>query len=84
MFTIYSKPNCSYCEQAKALLTLAGLQYEELILDVGQVKDPMKTYTTVPQLKQRVPSAQTVPQIFHNEQLIGGFEALKQHLAIAA
>jgi glutaredoxin len=84
MFTIYSKPNCSYCEQAKALLTRAGLPYEELILDVGQVKDPTKTYTTVPALKQRVPSAQTVPQIFHGDELVGGFEALKRHLSIAA
>lgn len=81
MFVIYSKPGCSYCEQAKNVLSEAGLNYNELILDVGQVKDPSKTYTTVPQLKQRVPDARTVPQIFHGDQLIGGFEALKHYLS---
>ena len=83
MFTIYSKPGCSYCEQAKNVLASAGLPYNELILDVGQVKDPTKNYTTVTQLKQRIPSARTVPQIFHEEQLIGGFDALKQYLTLA-
>jgi glutaredoxin 3 len=77
MFTIYSKPSCSYCEQAKGLLAAKGLEYQELILDVGQVKDPAKTYTTVHQLKQRVPDARTVPQIFRDDEHVGGFDALK-------
>ena len=81
MFTIYSKPQCPYCDQAKALLTSKGLAYTELVLDVGQVKDPAKTYTTVAALKQRVPTAQTVPQIFKDDEHIGGFDNLKRILA---
>ena len=81
MFTIYSKPACTYCDQAKGLLESKGLTFQELILDVGQVKDPSKTYTTVNQLKQRVPDARTVPQIFKGDELIGGFDALKLHLS---
>lgn len=80
-FTIYSKPNCTYCEQAKKLVASKGLTYEELIIDVGQVKESDKTYVTVNQLKARVPSAQTVPQIFKGEDLVGGFEALKKLLS---
>lgn len=80
MFTIYSKPNCAFCEQAKSLLSSKGLEYQELIIDVGQPKDPNKTYTTVESLKQRVPDARTVPQIFDGDELIGGFQALQQRL----
>lgn len=79
-FTIYSKPSCSSCEQAKALLTARGYSYDELILDTGQVKDPSKTYTTVETLKAMVPTARTVPQIFRDGTLIGGFDALKNIL----
>ncbi len=77
-FTIYSKPGCTYCEQAKELLKSKGLQYEELILDVGQLKDPGVTYYTVNQLKEKVPAARTVPQIFKDGEHVGGFDALKK------
>lgn len=80
-FTIYSKPNCTYCEQAKSLLKSKDIPYQEIILDVGQVKDPSKTYASVKTLKDRVPTAQTVPQIFKNEDYVGGFDALKKILA---
>jgi glutaredoxin len=79
-YTIYSKPNCTYCEQAKKLLTSKGLTYEELIIDVGQIKDDDRKYVSVQQLKDRVPSAQTVPQIFKGSEHLGGFEALKKSL----
>lgn len=79
-FTIYSKPGCTYCEQAKELLKSKGLQYEELILDVGQLKDPNVTYYTVNQLKEKVPAARTVPQIFKEDEHVGGFDALKKLL----
>lgn len=80
-YTIYSKPNCTYCEQAKKLLISKDLTYEELIIDVGQTKDASKTYVSVQQLKDRVPSAQTVPQIFKGAEHIGGFDSLKKSLA---
>ena len=32
------------------------------------------------QLLEAVPTARTVPQIFLDDQLIGGFQELKQHL----
>ena len=80
MFYVYSKPNCSYCEMAKNLLQSRGLQYEEYIIDVGQVKQDGKTYVTVNQLKERLPDAKTVPQIFEDNAHIGGFDALKKHL----
>lgn len=76
-FTVYSKPFCSYCDQAKALLASKGLNYTEVIIDTGQLKDPTKQYTTVAELKNILPTVKTVPQIFKGEQHIGGFDALK-------
>ena len=32
MITVYSKPNCPYCEKAKYLLKNLGLQYEEKVV----------------------------------------------------
>lgn len=75
-YTVYSKPNCPQCDKAKMLLSMKGLQYKEIIIDVGQDKDPNKHYASVTELKQKVPSAKSVPQIFKNEEHIGGYEAL--------
>jgi glutaredoxin 3 len=79
-FTIYSKPRCTFCDQAKALLDARSMIYEELILDVGQDKDPLKTYVQLATLKERMPTARTVPQIFNGETYIGGFTELRQLL----
>ena len=80
MFEIYTKPGCPFCDRAKDLITAKGFQYVERVLDVGQVKEPNVEYFTVPQLHQLVPGARTVPQIFRDGQLIGGFEALRLNL----
>lgn len=76
MYTVYSKPQCPWCDRAKALLTSKGETYEEFILDVGQDKDPTKTYVSVAELKVVIPNAQTVPQILHDGKLIGGYADL--------
>lgn len=80
MFTIYSKPGCPACDKAKALLQEQNLQYDERVLDVGQPKLPSVDYYTVEELKRRVPGARTVPQIFENDALIGGYDALQKRL----
>jgi len=68
---VWSKNACPYCDQAKALLKLKGIQYEERNISTGYSKE---------QLLEAVPNARTVPQIFLNDQLIGGFTELKKHL----
>ena len=80
MYTIYSKPNCTFCDQAKALMKTKELPYQEFIIDVGQPKDPNKFYVTATYLKELVPTARTVPQIFEGERLVGGFQELKAEL----
>jgi len=67
----WSKYHCPYCDQAKALLTQKGIEFEEKKIGDGYTKED---------LLEAVPTARTVPQIFLDDQLIGGFTELKQKL----
>jgi glutaredoxin len=68
--TVWSKYHCPYCDQAKALLTQKGIQFDEKKIGDGYTKE---------ELLEAVPTARTVPQIFIDEQLIGGFTELKKY-----
>jgi glutaredoxin len=68
---VWSKDNCPFCDQAKGLLKIKGIAFEEKKIGHGYTKED---------LLEAVPTARTVPQIFLDEQLIGGFQELKQHL----
>lgn len=68
---VWSKYQCPYCDQAKALLTQKGIQFEERKIGDGYTRE---------ELLEAVPNARTVPQIFLDGELIGGFTELKQHL----
>lgn len=70
--TVWSKDQCPFCDQAKNLLKMKGIEFEEKRIGHGYTKE---------QLLEAVPTARTVPQIFLDEQLIGGFQELRQHLA---
>jgi glutaredoxin len=72
--TVWSKHHCPYCDQAKALLKQKGIEFEERKVGDGFTKED---------LLEAVPGARTVPQIFLDEKLIGGFTELKAHLANA-
>jgi len=68
---IWSKPNCSYCEQAKQLLKMKGIVFEERKIGAEWTKE---------QLLEAVPTARAVPQIFLDDQYVGGYTELKQRL----
>jgi glutaredoxin len=68
---IWSKYHCPYCDQAKALLTQKGIQFEERKIGDGYTKE---------ELLEAIPTARTVPQIILDGQLIGGFTELKAKL----
>ena len=73
---IWSKDNCPYCVQAKALLTQKGIEYLEHKIGDGWTKED---------LLEAVPDARTVPQIFLDGELVGGFSDLRaRFLAEAA
>lgn len=71
---VWSKDNCAFCDQAKALLTQRGIEFEERRIGHGWTRE---------QLLESVPAARTVPQIFLNDEFIGGFTELRQRLANA-
>lgn len=68
---VWSKYQCPFCDQAKALLTQKGIKFEERKIGDGYSKED---------LLEAVPTARTVPQIFLDGKLIGGFTELKKHL----
>lgn len=64
---IYSKTYCPYCDRAKALFKSKNVNFEEIKVD-----DNPDLYAD---LKQRT-GLMTVPQIFIDEKLIGGYTDL--------
>ena len=76
MYTIYSKPNCGYCSQARDLLTMEQLPFDYLTLG---------THYNLDELMALAPDAESFPQIFvvdenGNKELIGGFNNLVESL----
>jgi glutaredoxin 3 len=64
---MYTKDNCPYCVRAKNLLTERHIAFEEIHIDkVPGSREEMMARS----------GRQTVPQIFINDQAIGGFDDL--------
>jgi glutaredoxin len=68
---LWSKYHCPYCDQAKNLLKARGIEFEEKKIGDGYTKE---------ELLEAVPNARAVPQIFIDDQLIGGFSDLREYL----
>ena len=68
---VWSKDNCTYCDQAKKLLESQGIEIEEKKIGSGYALE---------NLLEVVPNARTVPQIFLDEKYVGGFTELKTKL----
>jgi glutaredoxin len=67
---VWSKYNCTFCDQAKALLSQKGYGIEERKIGDGYTKE---------ELLEAVPTARSVPQIFINDKLVGGYNELLQY-----
>ena len=67
---VWSKPSCPYCIMAKKLLEKKGYAIEERVVGFGFTKD---------QLLEAVPNARTVPQIFLDDEYVGGYDNLQEH-----
>jgi glutaredoxin 3 len=68
---VWSKYQCTFCDQAKALLTQKGIEFEERKIGDGYTRED---------LLEAVPTARAVPQIFLGEEYVGGFTELKKRL----
>ena len=63
---IYSKNYCPYCVRAKNLLEIKGVPFTEYNIeqDAARFEEMLK----------RAPGSRTVPQIFIDDALVGGFD----------
>lgn len=64
---IYLKGYCPYCKKAVALLEKTGVSFEQF-----DVTDDEATYSAI----KAKSGSQTVPQIFIDDEFIGGFDDL--------
>lgn len=65
-YVVYSKPSCGYCQLAKLFLESQKIEYTEI--DVSSDKQALDF------LKSK--GFRTVPQIYSDEEYIGGYEDL--------
>ena len=72
--TIYSKPNCVFCEKAKSMVKNLGLEYEEKMFG--------KDFKTPDELFEAVgKQVRTMPQIIIDDKHIGGYNELVEYYA---
>lgn len=69
--SIFTKPGCSFCAKAKALLTDKGFKYEEIVMGSNASLTSLKAIT----------GKDTVPQVFIGGKHIGGSDELATYLA---
>jgi glutaredoxin-like protein len=70
--TIFTKPGCQFCAEAKRLLTERGHRYEEIEL-AGKI-----SYATL----RSVTGQNTAPQIFIDGEHVRGLDGLKVHFGV--
>ena len=70
--TIYSKPNCPYCNMAKNLAEMKAAEVRYLML--GEDFDAKN-------FMAEFPTARTFPQIILNGEKIGGYTELEKELS---
>lgn len=72
-FSVYTINNCPYCDAAKALLSSRELIYQEFnITNNDQARRDLVMKT----------GHRTMPQIFADDQFVGGYRELKEYLSM--
>jgi len=74
--TIYTKDNCTFCVQAKTLMNIRGIEWEELNMQTSpksrdELMEKCEKINIIPR---------TVPQIWIDDSYVGGFQELKNKL----
>ncbi len=72
-FTVYGQPGCGFCVQAKKVLEQKELPLEYIDIQAEKISPA--------ELEQKVGKpVRTVPQIFHGDNYIGGYQELMGYL----
>ena len=67
---MYTGPMCNFCDAAKRLFSRNNLKYEEI--DISS-KDGLRD-----EMVKKASGRRTIPQIFFNEDHIGGYQELRE------
>ena len=67
--TIYTGPQCNYCDAAKRLLIRNKAPYNEI--NIATVEGAME------EMIQKANGKRTIPQIFFDDQHIGGYDEVR-------
>ena len=70
---IYSKDQCPYCDKAKFRLK------DEADVEVRNISENIDFFT---ELREKNPAARTMPQIYKDDELIGGYDQLEAYLSL--
>ena len=72
-FTVFGRPGCGFCEQARRVLEAKELPFRYIDIHAeGISREDLEKTVGKP--------VQTVPQIFHGQQYIGGYTELDAYL----
>ena len=74
--TIYTKDNCTFCVQAKTLMNIRGIEWEELNMQTS----PKSRDELMEKCEKMGVIPRTVPQIWIDDDYVGGFQELKSKL----
>jgi glutaredoxin 3 len=70
MIQIITKDSCPWCVKAKTILKTHGYSYQEIKIPYSLSKEEFHT------LVEEYQTSKTVPKIFDDKELIGGYEDL--------
>ncbi len=69
---IFTGPDCGYCTAAKSLLDEKKLKYTERDISSPNI---------LSEFRERLPRVKSIPQIFIDDEHIGGYEDLRLRFA---
>jgi len=72
-FTIFGREGCGFCRQAKAVMETKGLDFRYVDIHEEGISQADLAKTVGKPVR-------TVPQIFHGEEYVGGYQELMKFL----
>ena len=80
MYKVFSKPNCVFCDKAKAMLKKLDIPYEEYKLSTNMSGGDSEYEITIDQMFEMIgKQVRSMPQIMKGDTLIGGYTDLREH-----
>ena len=81
MYKVFTKPNCSFCVRDKELLDKLNIPYETYHLGENLEGGDRNYTVTIDQMFEMIgKQVRSMPQIMKDDNLIGGFTDLREHL----